>query len=100
MKYQFDDFIYDIEIRKNLFVLTQYYPLKHKFIVSFMEGMNQYLDQFQPEEDHYQYGDLVTDYQKGQQALNFLSQNRQLNNIEFLQKINFIFQHSKQDTNQ
>lgn len=100
MKYQFDDFIYDIEIRKNLFVLTQYYPLKHKFIVSFMEGMNQYLDQFQPEEDHYQYGDLVTDYQKGQQALNFLSQNRQLNNIEFLQKMNFIFQHSKQDANQ
>lgn len=72
-KYQQDDLVYDIEIRKNLFVLTQFYPAQHKFIISYLEGSNKlsYLDS---QNDHYEHGDLMSSYNEdGQAVLNHLA---------------------------
>lgn len=61
MKWQTNDLVYDIEIRKNFFVISQYFPKQGKFIISYLDGMNQLTQHFNDLTD-YQYGDLLSDY--------------------------------------
>ena len=39
MKYLADDLFFDLEIRGNFFVCTQYYPQPKRLVVSYMEQM-------------------------------------------------------------
>lgn len=75
MQYQSDDLFYDIEIRKNLFVLTQFFPKQHKFIISYLEGLTNFLNSNGFDAD-YEHGDLLSDYQcERQSILNFAKLN-------------------------
>lgn len=39
-QYQQDDLVYDLEIRGNIFVLSQYYPKRHQYIMSILEQLD------------------------------------------------------------
>lgn len=89
MAYQTDDLVFDIEIRKNLFVLTQFYPTQHKFIISYLEGSNKltHIDKFNA---RYQHGDILASYNKdGQIVLNNLAIATKNNetNLQFIQRL-------------
>lgn len=91
MIYQANDLFYDIEIRKNLFVLTQFFPKQHKFIISYLEGLTNFLNS-NDFDANYEHGDLLSDYQTtGASILNFAELKDQTGH-NFLTKVS---QHSQ-----
>lgn len=99
MEYQTDDLIYDIEIRKNLFVLTQFYPRQQLFIISYLEGSNK-LTHLDPKNDHYEHGDLLSSYNAtGREVLNDLAITTQhhASNEHFIQMLSQKYQNQDTD---
>ena len=73
MKFLNDDLVYDIEIRGNFFVLSQYYPARNGVIISYIDGLKQFA-QMTHNINEYKYGDLFTDYRNLDLLQSFLSQ--------------------------
>lgn len=63
MEYQTNDFVFDIEIRKNFFVLTQFFPAQHKFLISYIDGLKAYqASHVNTTDTTYQAGDFLSQY--------------------------------------
>lgn len=61
VKYQPDDLFFDLEIRQDFFVCTQYYPASDQWVISFLEKLPR-LDQNLPK-PHVDKPEVVTDLQ-------------------------------------